>query len=73
MGVEINGLKLEGEVNTGDTAPEIEGIKIKDVMSLLKNIHVKGIEDQGPKSGQNHHLRNRARKDGSGGSIFLTS
>lgn len=45
MGVEINGFKFEGEVNIGDTVLEIEGIKIKDVMSLFKNIYVKGIED----------------------------
>lgn len=56
-------------------AQEVEGIKMKakDVMSLLKNMYVKGLDGQRLKSGGNYHLRNGDGKDSSGGSILLIS
>lgn len=73
MAAENKGLELKGKVGTEDRALGVEDIKIKakDVMSLLKNVCVKGIQCQELKSGENHHLRNGSGKDSNDGNIVF--
>lgn len=75
MAAENKGLKHKGKIETRDVGLEVEGIKVKAkaVMSLLKNMYIKGIDDQRLRSEGSYHLGDGDAKDGSGGSIFLTS
>lgn len=75
MAAENKRTEAQGRVETRDMALEVEDIKVKAkaLMSLLKNMYVKGMDSQRLKSGGNYHLRNGEGRDDSGGSIFLTS